>query len=206
MDGDFSSSSSKTLRNSPASPQASDIQPDLSTLTCVRGICNNFVLHQDPLTGHLTLLPVHIAMLQPITGQESLSGGRLIKKSEEDIKNKSDINRESSVSPERRNVKVHPETQSVSSQRHSCIQQITHLLRHQFIFDGHLENGSEDLAMGKPFKPHFKHSDHVMNVPLRFIDLNQIYTHQLCDLLCRSSRVHLFFEEPSVREVLWSSE
>ncbi|XP_056617099.1 kinase non-catalytic C-lobe domain-containing protein 1 isoform X2 [Triplophysa dalaica] len=149
VDGDFSSSSSKTLQNSPASPQASDIQPDLSTLTCVCGICYNFLLQQDPLTGHLTLLPVHIAMLQPITGQESLSGGRLIKKSEEDIKNKSDINRESSVSPERRNVKVHPETQSVSSQRHSCIQQITHLLRHQFIFDGHLENGSEDLAVAE---------------------------------------------------------
>lgn len=137
-DGGFSSSGSKTLQKCPATLRTTDVQLDLSTLTCVRGICNNFLLQQDPLTGHLTLLPVHISVLQPITGREALNGEQLKKKSTkpsfENIDNKSDcaINRESSVSPE---------TQCVTSH-------IIHLIRHQFDFDGHVEKDDEDLAVG----------------------------------------------------------
>lgn len=124
-DGDISLSSCETL------------QTDLSTLTCVHGACNNFLLQQDPLTGHLTLLPVHIAV--PITGQKSLS--------DDNMRNKSDIKREGSVSPERTKGQI----QSVTSERCSCLQHIIDLLRHQLIFEGHLESGSK----GNVFNPHF---------------------------------------------------
>ncbi len=66
----YSSSSSKTPQ---ITHQETDGQPHFPALSCANGTCNNFLLQQDPLTGSLTLLPVQIAVPQPITGADPLS-------------------------------------------------------------------------------------------------------------------------------------
>ncbi|XP_073690626.1 kinase non-catalytic C-lobe domain-containing protein 1-like [Garra rufa] len=120
-----SSSSCKTLVNSPppAIPQITNQetvnQPNFPTLSCANGICNNFLLQQDPQTGRLTLLPVQIAVLQPITDAESLNT-KPEKASDDSVRNEN-----------------------------SCLQHIIELLREQFALDGDLENGVQDLAMGE---------------------------------------------------------
>ncbi|KAL1263707.1 hypothetical protein QQF64_006446, partial [Cirrhinus molitorella] len=120
-----SSSSCKTLVNSPP-PVAPQIinqktvdQPNFP-LSCANGICNNFLLQQDPQTGLLTLLPVQISVLQPITGVDDFSAESLNKK---------------------------PEKPSDVSVRSSCLQHIIELLREQFALDDNLEN--QHLSMGE---------------------------------------------------------
>ncbi|XP_065152338.1 kinase non-catalytic C-lobe domain-containing protein 1 isoform X2 [Paramisgurnus dabryanus] len=157
-----SSSSSKTLLNSPppAAPQTTEGQSDFLTLPCDHGICNNFLLHQDPRTGHLTLLPVQITVPQPITGLDPLSEQLLNKKftklsfrqADDNITNKSgsDTDQDSSVSPERSHQRKNSKAQSIkhaAPSQSSCLQQLIDLLRAEFVFDGYLENGVEDVAM-----------------------------------------------------------
>uniref|UniRef100_A0A9J8DIF4 Kinase non-catalytic C-lobe domain containing 1 n=1 Tax=Cyprinus carpio carpio TaxID=630221 RepID=A0A9J8DIF4_CYPCA len=166
-----SSSSSKTLVNSspPATlqitNQETDNQPNVPALSCVNGICNNFLLQQDPQTGRLTLLPVQIAVLQPITGTDHFSSESPNKKppkpSEDSVRIESVCvtHRDSTVSPESpvADIRVQPNSAphcmnlscSHSRQRGLCLQHVTELLREEFAFDGHLENGVQDLAMGK---------------------------------------------------------
>ncbi|XP_016309288.1 protein very KIND-like, partial [Sinocyclocheilus anshuiensis] len=166
--GYSSSSSCKTLVNSspPATlqitNQETDNQPNFPTLSCANGICNNFLLQQDPQTGRLTLLPVQIAVLQPITGADHFSSEPLNKKppkpSEDSMRNESVCvtRRDSAVSPESAvaDITVQPNAaphcMNLSSpQRCLCLQHVIELLREQFAFDGYLENGVQDLAMGK---------------------------------------------------------
>uniref|UniRef100_A0A8C2K2D0 Kinase non-catalytic C-lobe domain containing 1 n=1 Tax=Cyprinus carpio TaxID=7962 RepID=A0A8C2K2D0_CYPCA len=166
-----SSSSSKTLVNSspPATlqitNQETDNQPNVPALSCVNGICNNFLLQQDPQTGRLTLLPVQIAVLQPITGTDHFSSESPNKKppkpSEDSVRIESVCvtHRDSAVSPESpvTDIIVQPNSaphclnlsRSHSRQRGLCLQHVTELLREEFAFDGHLENRVQDLAMGK---------------------------------------------------------
>lgn len=166
-----SSSSSKTLVDSspPATlqitNQETDNQPNVPALSCVNGICNNFLLQQDPQTGRLTLLPVQIAVLQPITGTDHFSSESPNKKppkpSEDSVRTESICvtHRDSAVSPESpvADIIVQPNSGphcmnlscSHSRQRGLCLQHVTELLREEFAFDGHLENGVQDLAMGK---------------------------------------------------------
>ncbi|XP_016342806.1 protein very KIND [Sinocyclocheilus anshuiensis] len=149
-----SSSSCKTLVNSPppATPQITnqetEDQPHFPALSCANGICNNFLLQQDPLTGNLTLLPVQIAVLQPITGADEASDGS--------VRNESVCltHRDSAVSPESpvTDIRVQPHAPphcvNISPSR-SRLQHIIELLREQFAFDGYLKNGVQDLAMGE---------------------------------------------------------
>ncbi|XP_043110717.1 kinase non-catalytic C-lobe domain-containing protein 1 [Puntigrus tetrazona] len=65
-----SSSSHKTPATPQKTHQETDGQPPFPALSCSNGARNNFLLQQDPLTGSLTLLPVQIAVLQPITGPD----------------------------------------------------------------------------------------------------------------------------------------
>ncbi|XP_051773581.1 kinase non-catalytic C-lobe domain-containing protein 1 isoform X2 [Ctenopharyngodon idella] len=177
--GYSSSSSCKTLVISPPPviPQITneemDKQPNYLALPCDNGICNNFLLQQDPQTGHLTLLPVQIAELQPITGVDHFSAEPLNMKlpnplssvkSDDTIRNErgcvSHRDNDSTVSPERAlNITVqantaphcmsHTLTLSTSCQRCPCLQRLIDLLREEFAFDGYMENGVEDLAMGE---------------------------------------------------------
>ncbi|XP_051508287.1 kinase non-catalytic C-lobe domain-containing protein 1 isoform X2 [Myxocyprinus asiaticus] len=191
LDHYSSSSSSKTLVNSsppPITPQTKnqeiDTHPDFPTLSHANGICNNFLLQQDPQTGHLTLLPVQIAVLQPITGLDLLKTEPLNKKliklpssgiSDDNIKNQRGNTGEShpvtciddsAMSPEpvtsekgsqRANMRVQlaPHsakdtlTLSTTCKRFPCLQQVIDLVKEEFAFDGYLDNGVEDLAMGE---------------------------------------------------------
>ncbi|XP_052468484.1 kinase non-catalytic C-lobe domain-containing protein 1 isoform X1 [Carassius gibelio] len=150
-----SSSSCKTLVNSspPATLQITnpetDDQPNFPVLSCANGICNNFLLQQDPQTGRLTLLPVQITVLQPITGSEP------VKLSEDSVRPESVCvtPRDSSVSPESpvADIRVQPNAaprcmnpSSCSPQRCSSLEHVMELLTEEFALDG-----VKDLAMGK---------------------------------------------------------
>ncbi|KAL0178720.1 hypothetical protein M9458_027614, partial [Cirrhinus mrigala] len=167
--GYSSSSSCKTLVNSPppATPQIINQetadQPNFPTLSCANGICNNFLLQQDPQTGRLTLLPVQIAVLQPITGVDHFSTESLIKipakPSDDGVRDESVCvsRRDSPVSPESpvANIAVEPNaaphcmnhSSSRSRHRSLCLQHVVELLREEFALDGYLKNRVQDLAM-----------------------------------------------------------
>ncbi|XP_016108081.1 protein very KIND [Sinocyclocheilus grahami] len=152
--GYSSSSSCKTPVNSPppATPQITnqetEDQPHFPAFSCANGICNNFLLQQDPLTRSLTLLPVQIAMLQPITGTDEASDGS--------VRNESVCltHRDSAVSPESPVTDIGlqpnaaPHCVNLSPSR-SRLQHIIELLREQFAFNGYLKNGVQALAMGE---------------------------------------------------------
>lgn len=174
--GCSSSSSCKTLVNStpPVITQITnketDKQPNYPTLPCDNGFYNNFLLQQDPQTGSLTLLPVQIAMLQPITGVHHFSAEPLnikLPKPLSSVRSDAALRNErvsvchrdnnSTVSPERvldisaPHCMNHTLTLSSSCWRCSCLKRVCDLIREQFTFDGHLENGLGDLAMGNRF-------------------------------------------------------
>lgn len=164
----YSSSSTLVISPPPVIPQiTNEEQPNYLALPCDNGFCNNFLLQQDPQTGHLTLLPVQIAELQPITGVGHFSAEPLnIKlpnplcsvKSDVSIRNErgcvSHREHDSAVSPERAvNITAphclnHTLTLTSSCQRCPCPQRLADLLSEEFAFDSCMENGVEDLAMG----------------------------------------------------------
>ncbi|XP_015202555.2 kinase non-catalytic C-lobe domain-containing protein 1 isoform X1 [Lepisosteus oculatus] len=242
-DNDFSStpSSGKTLINSPSSISSDSTNQEKRSNTnsesfsdyaaasalpenSVGNNFNNFLLRQDPKTGLLTLLPVQIAVTEPIPGlefniaplssscQKLPSGSRGSKpdeKLEMPVSNKSTVDNASDaemscstydiekqvdrhnvvevvdrmalaplVSPakSRGNMQIKPggtediETvemacstgcssedqatkqpppSSCSHQINSGLQKVVHLIKEEFAFDGYLENGVEDLAMGE---------------------------------------------------------
>lgn len=169
--GYSSSSSCKTLVNSPppATPQIINQetadQPNFPALSCANGICNNFLLQQDPQTGRLTLLPVQIAVLQPITGVDHFSTESLITKpqkpSDDGVRNESmcESHRDSTVSSESPTANITVQSNAAphcmnhgpsrSRQRSSCLQHVIELLREEIALENYLENGVQDLAMGK---------------------------------------------------------
>lgn len=134
-----SSSSCKTPGTPHITNQETDGQPHFPALSCANGICNNFLLQQDPLTGSLTLLPVQIAVPQPITGVDPLSTEPL-KASGGSV---SVTHRDSETDIRAQLNAVH------HCMKRSRLQHITELIRDQFTFDASLENGVQDLAMGK---------------------------------------------------------
>ncbi|RXN09391.1 very KIND [Labeo rohita] len=169
--GYSSSSSCKTLVNSPppATPQIINQetadQPNFPALSCANGICNNFLLQQDPQTGRLTLLPVQIAVLQPITGVDHFSTESLITKpqkpSDDGVRNESmcESHRDSTVSSESPTANITVQSNAAphcmnhgpsrSRQRSSCLQHVIELLREEIALENYLENGVQDLAMGE---------------------------------------------------------
>ncbi|KAF4106167.1 kinase non-catalytic C-lobe domain-containing protein 1 isoform X2 [Onychostoma macrolepis] len=148
--GYSSSSSCKTLVNSPPpvtpqiTNQETDSQPHFPALSCANGICKNFLLQQDPLTGSLTLLPVQIAVLQPITGVDHFITEPL-ESSAGSVRNESICvtHRDSGT-----DIRVQLNAEHHCMKR-SRLQHIIELLREEFAFDGYLENGVQDLAMGE---------------------------------------------------------
>ncbi len=133
-------SSSSSCKTPQITHQETDGQPRFPALSCANGMCNNFLLQQDPLTGSLTLLPVQIAVPQPITGADPLSTDPL---------------KASGVSV------THRDSGTDIRAVHHCmkrsrLQHIMELLREEFTFDEGLENGVQDLAMGETLSCFFK--------------------------------------------------
>lgn len=164
MAGYSSSSSCKTLVNSTPpvitqiTNEETDKQPNYPTLPCDNGIYNNFLLQQDPQTGNLTLLPVQIAVLQPITGVHHFSAEPLnIKlpnpsvKPDAGLRNERVCHRDNNVNISAPHCMNHTLTLSSSCRRCSCVKRVCDLIREEFTFDGHLENGLGDLPMGNHF-------------------------------------------------------
>uniref|UniRef100_A0A672LEV4 Uncharacterized protein n=1 Tax=Sinocyclocheilus grahami TaxID=75366 RepID=A0A672LEV4_SINGR len=97
--------------------------------------------------------PECIAVLQPITGADHLNK-KPAKPSEDSMRSESVCvtRRDSAVSPGSpvADTTVQPHCVNLSSpQRCLCLQHVIELLREQFASDGYLENGVQDLAMGK---------------------------------------------------------
>ncbi|XP_049337115.1 kinase non-catalytic C-lobe domain-containing protein 1 isoform X2 [Astyanax mexicanus] len=149
--------------NSQSLPNCSGLSTSAVTTT---GVYNNYLLQQDPQTGLLTLFPVHIAVSQPITGLDlSLphSSGSDANKNEECnlpcvTQNGESEHHVSSSYHRERNGNMPNSTESLqqaqvssctAGQRHVILQQIIGLIREEFAFDGYLENGVEELAMGE---------------------------------------------------------
>ncbi len=149
--GYSSSSSCKTPVTPQITNQETDGQPHFPALSCANGICNNFLLQQDPLTGSLTLLPVQIAVLQPITGADHFSTEAL-KASAGRVRNESICvtHRDSETEIRAQPSAVH------HCMKHSRLLHIIELLREEFTFDADLENRVQDLAMGKNIISFFK--------------------------------------------------
>ncbi|XP_056093181.1 kinase non-catalytic C-lobe domain-containing protein 1 [Rhinichthys klamathensis goyatoka] len=169
--GYSSSSSCKTLVNSPppaitqTTNKETDKQPNYPTLPCDNGIYKNFLLQQDPHTGNLTLLPVQIAVLQPITGVHHFSAEPLnIKLPKPSVKPDATLRNErvsvchrdnNSASPERAvNISAphcvnHSLPLSSSCWRCASVKRVCDLIREEFTFDGCLEDGLGDLPMGE---------------------------------------------------------
>lgn len=127
-----------------------DDQPNFPVLSCANGICNNFLLWQDPQTGRLTLLPVQITVLQPITGSEP------VKLSEDSVRTEiiCVTPRDSSVSPESpvADIRVQPNAAPRCMNPSSCssLEHVMELLTEEFALDG-----VKDLAMGKTLNHQF---------------------------------------------------
>uniref|UniRef100_W5MKC3 Kinase non-catalytic C-lobe domain-containing protein 1 n=1 Tax=Lepisosteus oculatus TaxID=7918 RepID=W5MKC3_LEPOC len=195
-DNDFSStpSSGKTLINSPSSISSDSTNQEKRSNTnsesfsdyaaasalpenSVGNNFNNFLLRQDPKTGLLTLLPVQIAVKEPIPGlefniaplssscQKLPSGSRGSKpdeKLEMPVSNKSTVDNASDAEMscstydiekqvDRHNVVEVVDRMAlaplVSPAKSRGLQKVVHLIKEEFAFDGYLENGVEDLAM-----------------------------------------------------------
>ncbi|KAG1963052.1 kinase non-catalytic C-lobe domain-containing protein 1 isoform X2 [Pimephales promelas] len=164
--GYSSSSSCKTLVSSPppaitqTTNKETDKQPNYPTLPCDNGIYNNFLLQQDPHTGNLTLLPVQIAVLQPITGVHHFSTDPLniqlpkpsvepdapLRNDRVSVCHRDDDNSVNISAPRCVN---HTLPLSSSCWRCTCVKCVCDLIRGEFTFDGCLENGLGDLPMGE---------------------------------------------------------
>ncbi|XP_026869918.2 kinase non-catalytic C-lobe domain-containing protein 1 isoform X3 [Electrophorus electricus] len=145
-----------------------------SNFSCAAGVYNNFLLQQDPQTGCLTLFPVQIAISQPITGPDlSLSRSAGL---EVDSANWNEECDESCVTQNgayenhgtssyhkkrKINMTIRAQQGAAEPARHTLdprdttgcraaiLEQVVMLVREEFAFDGYLENGVEELAMGE---------------------------------------------------------
>ncbi|XP_041921935.1 kinase non-catalytic C-lobe domain-containing protein 1 [Alosa sapidissima] len=190
-DHSSSSSSSQTLVSSTPPVHHSANQEGDTGVTAPPNNCmpvfNNFLLHQDPQTGKVTLVPVQIATAQPFTGLDlsalPLTTGSV--QSHISHSHMSDIingslksvagstgatasHRQTDSSPGcstildacaprgrpqvRTTPSHHKPDPSLPLSRQSCCPALLHviaLLREQFAYDGYMENGIHDLAMGQ---------------------------------------------------------
>ncbi|XP_066535022.1 kinase non-catalytic C-lobe domain-containing protein 1 isoform X2 [Hoplias malabaricus] len=131
--------------------------------TTATGVYNNYLLQQDPQTGRLTLFPVQIAVSHPITGLDhnvSLDAGSETDINEECVTQNGESEHHVTSSCFRNKSGTLPcNTASSEStdahgtcltgERSLILQQIISLIREEFAFDGYLENGVEELAMGE---------------------------------------------------------
>lgn len=147
--------------------------PAYPNVACSTGVYNNFLLQQDPQSGHLTLFPVHIAVSQPLTGLDlslplkaDSETDSKIQNSQHDVhqvaKNgESDHhftsfyhkNSKGNSSNNRAHLNIteppqHPRVMNTIQQRQPVLQQVIGLIREEFAFDSYLDNGSEELVMG----------------------------------------------------------
>uniref|UniRef100_A0AAR2JVI0 Ras-GEF domain-containing protein n=1 Tax=Pygocentrus nattereri TaxID=42514 RepID=A0AAR2JVI0_PYGNA len=135
--------------------------PNCSSLSCATatGVYNNYLLQQDPQTGHLTLFPIQIAVSQPITGLDlslPFSATSETNKNEDCdtshvTQNGQSEHHATSSQYKKRNGNIahngaHPNSMD---HRHLILQQVIGLIREEFAFDGYLESGVEELAMGE---------------------------------------------------------
>ncbi|KAF7710291.1 kinase non-catalytic C-lobe domain-containing protein 1 isoform X2 [Silurus meridionalis] len=175
------SSSTTALTSSPqtnlqitcpdSNSQSSPAYPNIS---CSTGVYNNFLLQHDPQSGRLTLLPIHIAVSQPIPGldlnlplradSETDSGTQTTenivkqntKNGESDHHFTSSYHKNSKSSipnySAHLNITEPPQQTRVLStiqQRQLILQQVIGLIREEFAFDCYLEKGAEELVMGE---------------------------------------------------------
>ncbi|XP_067278264.1 kinase non-catalytic C-lobe domain-containing protein 1 [Pseudorasbora parva] len=142
------SSSIRIPVNSPPPPirlisnEETDKKPHYPTLSCDNGICNNFLLRQDPQTGRLTLLPVQIAVPQPITGVDPFSTGPLnMKQGTPESSGRS----ESALRDERGCVARRNSSGSAPYCTDPCRRCLC-LLREELAKHQHLENGDQPMG------------------------------------------------------------
>ncbi|XP_056903604.1 kinase non-catalytic C-lobe domain-containing protein 1 isoform X2 [Takifugu flavidus] len=117
------------------------------------GVFNNYIFHQDPETGRLSLLPVLLRAAQSLPGLDikpslvpdlclndelpawsCLKGSAVISDS-----------REHSGEEEA----AEPGWGLPSAQVHPALTEVIHLLKGEFSLDGYLDSGQEDVAMGE---------------------------------------------------------
>lgn len=158
---------------------ASSISSNSSTLTN-SPIVNNYLLKQDPKTGNLTLVRVHLSIPDhiPSVSLEAEPVSQSIKThnspASEDGKNKNDseeyekYDNAVDILPTSQRIRngndqekiqdsqptkslpvVNGETRKATS---TPLQKVIQLLHDEFAFDGYLENGIEDTAMGMSCK------------------------------------------------------
>lgn len=174
------SSSTTVLTSSPhtnlqtaCSELNSQSLPTYPNISCSTGVCHNFLLQQDPQNGQLTLVPVHIAVSQPITGldlslplradPETDSGTQ---NTEHDVRHVTKNgesehrftpsyhkNSKDSIPNNRAHLNITEPPQNTKllrtrRQRRHILQQVIGLIREEFAFDSYLENGAEELVMG----------------------------------------------------------
>ncbi|XP_036429471.1 kinase non-catalytic C-lobe domain-containing protein 1 [Colossoma macropomum] len=135
--------------------------PNCSSLSCATatGVYNNYLLQQDPQTGRLTLFPIQIAVSQPITGFDfSLPFSAASETDKNEDCNTSHVTQNgqsehhaTSSYYKKRNGnmphnRAHPNS---TGHRHLILQQVIGLIREEFAFDGYLESGVEEQAMGE---------------------------------------------------------
>ncbi|KAM3833836.1 kinase non-catalytic C-lobe domain-containing protein 1 [Diretmus argenteus] len=128
------------------------------------GVFNNYLLHQDPQTGHLTLVPVHVRAPESIPGleinlplvpkqslhpegTEGLLINCLTRPQHQEFGPPASCFNGSSI--------THDHTVSTSyngedePQIHPALQDMIDLLKGEFAVHGYLGNGEEDLGMGE---------------------------------------------------------
>ncbi|XP_062375167.1 kinase non-catalytic C-lobe domain-containing protein 1 [Sardina pilchardus] len=132
-----SSSSSQTLVNStPPVHHSANPAPSDNCLP----VFNNFLLHQDPQTGRVTLVPVQITTAQPFTGLDLSALPLTVGSGRPQVR----------TAPSRHKLPPDPPLLPPSGQSHCpALLHIIGLLREQFAYDGYMENGIHDLAMGQ---------------------------------------------------------
>lgn len=152
-------------------------------------VFNNYLLHQDSLTGHLTLVPVQVRAPESILGLDvnlslvpkTLLGQTTILEGIDDpfmncltvsVRSESQEygppqsyfngsfiisdNPQEHTAPRAYNGQTNPRSQgenqspseSNSPRVDPALQEVIDLLKGEFAFDGYLENGQEDIAMG----------------------------------------------------------
>uniref|UniRef100_A0A8D0L9N1 Kinase non-catalytic C-lobe domain containing 1 n=1 Tax=Sphenodon punctatus TaxID=8508 RepID=A0A8D0L9N1_SPHPU len=132
-------------------------------------LINNFIHKQDPETRVLTLVPVQLAVSEQITNKPLYSKMASVcypsspgllsdRRHLENEKCNSDVDSHSSISGHTSHASVDQNTaclisaetliQNNRTNDDLLLQKVVHLIQEEFAFDGYLENGVEDLAMG----------------------------------------------------------
>lgn len=139
----------------PTHPESSSpTQPDTGSL-----VFNNYIFHQDPETGRLSLLPVLVRAPQALPGLDinpSLvphlflhweeAGQRANHAKDSGVTSDLDSTDDSVFIQQKDATKQG--SALTSAEVHPALTEVIHLLKGEFSLDGFLDGGHEDVAMG----------------------------------------------------------